>query len=79
MSRFADRHQNAMNATYFDGHAHRVKPTQIWGSVWLSGCVLVHRYPASTSVCDISYPGCTKTDDDNLCNKWALLNPYPDN
>jgi prepilin-type N-terminal cleavage/methylation domain-containing protein/prepilin-type processing-associated H-X9-DG protein len=78
MLKFADRHQGAMNATYFDGHAHRVKPSQIWGSVWLSGCVLVHRYPTSVNVCDVSLSGCTKTDDDNLCNKWATLDPYPE-
>ncbi len=78
MSRFADRHQNAMNATYFDGHAHRVKPTQIWGSVWLTGCVLAHRFPTA-SLCDTSYSGCTKTTTENLCNKWASVNPYPDN
>jgi prepilin-type N-terminal cleavage/methylation domain-containing protein/prepilin-type processing-associated H-X9-DG protein len=77
MSRFADRHQGAMNATYFDGHAHSVKPTQIWGSVWLTGCVLVHRFPTA-SLCDTSYAGCTKTTDENLCNKWANLNPYPE-
>lgn len=78
MLKFADRHQNAMNATYFDGHAHRVKPSQIWSSVWLTGCVLVHRFPTPNN-CDTSYAGCTKTTDENLCNKWANANPYPDN
>ncbi len=78
MLKFANRHQQAMNATFFDGHAHRVKPTQIWSSVWLTGCVLVHRYPTANS-CDVTFTGCTKTSDENLCNKWANIVPYPDN
>jgi len=78
MLKFADRHQNAMNATFFDGHAHRVKPTEIWNSAWLSGCVLAHRFPIPND-CDTSYAGCTKTTTDNLCNKWANVVPYPDN
>ena len=78
MLKFADRHQDAMNATYFDGHSHRVKPTQIWASTWLSGCVLAHRFPIAND-CDLSFAGCSKTTADNLCNKWANLVPYPDN
>ncbi len=78
MLRFADRHQNAMNATYFDGHAHRISPSQIWPSVWLTGCVLNHRYPIANA-CDTSFTGCTKTSSTNLCNRWANANPYPDN
>ncbi|CAN5488421.1 hypothetical protein BH11ARM2_BH11ARM2_08130 [soil metagenome] len=77
MRAFADRHANAMNATYFDGHAKRVKPTQIWASPWLTGCVLVHRYPTPRT-CDVSFPGCTRVTDGNICNKWAFLSPYPE-
>ena len=79
MLRFADRHQNAMNATYFDGHAHRIKPSQIWASVWQTGCVLVHRYPAIPKQCDASITGCTATTSKNLCNKFLSVAPYPDN
>ncbi len=79
MLRFADRHQGAMNATYFDGHAHRVKPVQIWASVWQTGCALVHRYPTIPKQCDASALGCTATTDKNLCNKFLATTPYPDN
>jgi prepilin-type N-terminal cleavage/methylation domain-containing protein/prepilin-type processing-associated H-X9-DG protein len=78
MLKFASRHTGAMNNTFFDGHAHRTKPSQIWPSVWLSGCVLVHLYPTANQ-CDISYAQCTKTTSSNLCNQWANLNPYPSN
>jgi len=78
MLKFADRHTGAMNATFFDGHAHRAKPTEIWASPWLSGCVLAHRYPTINN-CDISFASCTKTTEDNLCNKWAAADPYPEN
>jgi prepilin-type N-terminal cleavage/methylation domain-containing protein/prepilin-type processing-associated H-X9-DG protein len=78
MLRFADRHANAMNATYFDGHAKRVRPTQIWNSAHLSGCWLVHFYP-TPRMCDVSFAACTRTTDENLCNKWANISPYPDN
>lgn len=78
MLKFADRHSDAMNATFFDGHAHRVKPTEIWASAWLSGCVLAHRFPTPNN-CDTSFSGCTKTSEENLCNKWAAMNPYPEN
>jgi prepilin-type processing-associated H-X9-DG protein len=78
MLRFADRHAGAMNATFFDGHAHRETPSQIWPSVWLTGCILTHRFP-TTRACDTSFPGCTRTGATNLCNKWATSNPYPDN
>ena len=78
MLKFADRHQDAMNATYFDGHAHRIEPSRIWASVWQTGCVLVHRFPTS-KVCDASFAGCTRTTDENLCNQWANLSPYPEN
>ncbi len=79
MARFADRHAGAMNATYFDGHAHRIKPTQIWASVWQTGCVLVHRFPAVPKQCDASTVGCTATTAKNLCNKFLAATPYPDN
>ena len=78
MLRFADRHQNAMNATYFDGHAHRIKPSQIWASVWQTGCVLIHRLP-TTRQCDASYTACTRTTSTNLCNSFLGGATYPDN
>ena len=77
MRAFADRHARAMNASYFDGHAKRVRPAQIWGSVWLTGCVLVHRYP-TPRMCDVSYPGCQRSTSGNICNTWALKDPYPE-
>lgn len=78
MIKFADRHTNSMNASFFDGHAKHVKPTQIWNSTLLSGCSLVHYYP-TTRACDTSFAGCIRISSDNLCNKWANVNPYPEN
>jgi prepilin-type N-terminal cleavage/methylation domain-containing protein/prepilin-type processing-associated H-X9-DG protein len=78
MKAFADRHANTMNASFFDGHAKHVRPTEIWGSVWLTGCILVHQYP-TLRMCDTSTPGCQRVTDGNICNKWAAANPYPDN
>jgi len=78
MLRFADRHTNAMNATYFDGHAHRIEPSKIWPSVWQTGCVLNHRFPIANA-CDFTFAACTKTTSENLCNKFASIVPYPDN
>lgn len=78
MKAFADRHANAMNATFFDGHAKKVRPSKIWGSVWLTGCVLVHRMP-TLRMCDNSYAGCTRNGTGNICNQWAFADPYPDN
>lgn len=78
MLKFADRHQGAMNVTYFDGHAKRMRPGQIWPSVWQTGCVLAHRFPIP-NFCDVSYAACTKRTGENLCNRWANLKPYPDN
>jgi len=76
MEAFADRHSQAMNATYFDGHAKRVTPTAIWASPWLTGCVLVHRYP-TPRMCDITFAGCTRTTEENICNKPSFF-PYPE-
>ncbi|MES1147531.1 MAG: hypothetical protein ABUL49_02150, partial [bacterium] len=77
MKEFADRHANAMNATFFDGHAKKVRPSQLWNSPWMNGCALVHFYPTSR-MCDTSFPTCIRTAPTNLCNKWATANPYPD-
>ncbi|HWA84021.1 MAG TPA: prepilin-type N-terminal cleavage/methylation domain-containing protein [Fimbriimonadaceae bacterium] len=77
MLKYADRHFNAMNATYFDGHAHKTTATKLWASPWENGCALVHLYP-TTRACDVSYPGCVRTGDANICNRWAFANPYPE-
>jgi prepilin-type N-terminal cleavage/methylation domain-containing protein/prepilin-type processing-associated H-X9-DG protein len=75
MVKFADRHSNGMNASFFDGHAKRTTVGQIWSSVYLTGCILVHQYP-TTRMCDTSYPGCTSTGAQNLCNTPSFF-PYP--
>lgn len=77
MKAFADRHSGAMNSTFFDGHAGKVRPTKIWGSVWLTGCALVHRYP-TLRMCDLSYTGCVRNGTGNICNQWAFSDPYPE-
>jgi prepilin-type N-terminal cleavage/methylation domain-containing protein/prepilin-type processing-associated H-X9-DG protein len=75
MQAFADRHANAMNASFFDGHAKRTTPSAIWNSVYLTGCILVHYYP-TTRMCDKSFSGCTRLSDENLCNQDKFF-PYP--
>ncbi len=77
MKAFADIHSRAMSASFFDGHAHKVRPTQIWASVWLTGCKLVHDYP-TLRMCDLSLNGCVRDGAGNICNKWAFASPYPE-
>lgn len=71
----ADRHSGWMNASFLDGHAKHVKPAQLWDSVYLSGCILYHKYP-TTKMCDISYPACVSTGPQNICNASKFF-PYP--
>lgn len=75
MVKYADRHHGWMNATFFDGHAKHVKPTQIWSSAYLSGCVLIHKYP-TPMMCDHTYPGCMRTSANNICDTPSFF-PYP--
>ena len=46
MNSIANLHLNGMNSAFFDGHAKWVTPTMIWNSADLSGCRLIHAYPA---------------------------------
>jgi prepilin-type N-terminal cleavage/methylation domain-containing protein/prepilin-type processing-associated H-X9-DG protein len=71
------RHQGLVNCAYADGHAKATKPADIAASRELSGCALIHRYPALPKICDSSIAGCTAAAD-AFCNKPAFL-PYPDN
>ena len=77
MKAFADLHARAMSGSFFDGHARKVRPTQIWASVWLTGCKMVHDYP-TLRMCDVSFAGCLRDGAGNICNKWAFSNPSPD-
>ena len=71
------RHQGMVNCAFIDGHAKATRPDDIAGSRDLSGCNLVHRYPAPPKICDSSVPGCT-TSSSAFCSKPAFL-PYPAN
>jgi prepilin-type N-terminal cleavage/methylation domain-containing protein/prepilin-type processing-associated H-X9-DG protein len=64
----ANRHFSGMNCAFFDGHAKWTTPTAIWASADLSGCWLIHHYPApqanliaagaSAGLCDKTIPNC---------------------
>jgi prepilin-type N-terminal cleavage/methylation domain-containing protein/prepilin-type processing-associated H-X9-DG protein len=64
----ANRHQGGMNCAFFDGHAKWTTPVKIWTSADLSGCRLIHDYPApaanlaaaggNTGLCDDTMSGC---------------------
>ena len=64
----ANRHFGGMNCAFFDGHAKWLTPTSIWASADLSGCWIIHNYPApqvnllaagaNTGLCDKSIPNC---------------------
>lgn len=67
----ANRHQGTMNCAFFDGHARWTTPAAIWSSADLSGCWLIHQYPApaqnlalaglkSAGLCDDTMPLCGK-------------------
>lgn len=71
----ATRHNGGTNSTFYDGHAKWLRPSVIGTSRDLSGCRLIHLYPTPRA-CDYTFPGCTRTGPENLCNSPAFF-PYP--
>jgi len=67
----AARHNGGLNSSFLDGHAKWYTLNAILASRELTGCELMHEYP-TTSLCDISIPGCTSTTN-NVCNSFI---PY---
>lgn len=71
----ATRHNNGTNSTFYDGHAKWLRPETIGASRDLTGCRLIHNYP-TVRICDYTFPGCTRTGSENLCNN-PIFFPYP--
>jgi prepilin-type N-terminal cleavage/methylation domain-containing protein/prepilin-type processing-associated H-X9-DG protein len=70
----ATRHNGGANCAFYDGHAKWMRPSVIGASRDLTGCRLVHLYP-TLRMCDSTFPGCTRTGPENLCNNPAFF-PY---
>lgn len=60
MALAGDRHQDGLNASFFDGHARWLKGQAIGASKNLTGCALVNTYPIA-DMCDKGDAGCTNT------------------
>jgi prepilin-type N-terminal cleavage/methylation domain-containing protein/prepilin-type processing-associated H-X9-DG protein len=71
----ATRHQGGVNCSFLDGHARWLTLDAILASRDLTGCQLMHEYP-TTSMCDISIPGCTNTGSTNVCNSFIPYDSY---
>lgn len=61
MALAGDRHQQGLNATFFDGHAKWLKGQNIGASKNLTGCALINAYPVFPDMCDKGNVGCTNT------------------
>lgn len=70
----ATRHNQGTNSSFYDGHAKWLRPSVIGASRDLTGCRLVHNYP-TLRMCDYTFPGCTRTGPENLCNTPSFF-PY---
>jgi prepilin-type processing-associated H-X9-DG protein len=85
MNSMADRHHQSMNAAFFDGHAKRTSPGQIWVSADLSGCRLIHLVPAplsnlqlagnNTGLCDMTMSMCGKGSPETYSNRFTGTDP----
>lgn len=53
-----DRHQQGLNASFFDGHAKWIRGQNIGSSKNLTGCTLINAYPVA-DMCDNGNTGCT--------------------
>jgi prepilin-type N-terminal cleavage/methylation domain-containing protein/prepilin-type processing-associated H-X9-DG protein len=81
----ANRHSNGMNSTFFDGHAKWLTPGAIWTSADLSGCQLIHSYPApganliaagtNTGLCDNTMPVCGSGAAEPYSNRYTGTDP----
>jgi len=81
----ASRHGGGMNSTFFDGHAKWTSPGAIWTNADLSGCRLIHEYPApkqnlilagtNTGLCDNTMPICGAGTPQTYSNRYTGTNP----
>ncbi len=60
MALAGDRHQQGVNASFFDGHAKWMKGQAMGASKNLTGCALVNAYPVA-DMCDKGDAGCANT------------------
>jgi prepilin-type N-terminal cleavage/methylation domain-containing protein/prepilin-type processing-associated H-X9-DG protein len=81
----ANRHHGGMNSTFFDGHAKWTTPGQIWSSLDLSGCRVIHFFPAplanlelagsNTGLCDDTMAICGKGTAESYTNRYTGTDP----
>lgn len=81
----ASRHHGGMNSAYFDGHAKWITPGAIWTSADLSGCRLIHFFPAptanlqlagnNTGLCDNTIGACGKGTPEAYANRYTGTDP----
>jgi len=81
----ASRHSGGMNGAFFDGHAKRITPGQLWTSADLSGCRLIHLVPAptqnlnaagsSTGLCDSTMSVCGRGSAESYSNRFTGTDP----
>jgi prepilin-type N-terminal cleavage/methylation domain-containing protein/prepilin-type processing-associated H-X9-DG protein len=81
----ANRHSGGMNSAFFDGHAKWTTPGQIWTNVDLSGCRLIHTFPAptanlvaagtNTGLCDNTMAVCGAGTPETYTNRYTGTNP----
>jgi hypothetical protein len=67
----ANRYPGGLVSSFMDGHVKVLKPGTINKSPWLTGCVLVHRFPVFPDMCDMSVTGCTNSAPENVCNTFT--------
>jgi prepilin-type processing-associated H-X9-DG protein len=85
MNSIANRHAGGMNSAFFDGHAKWLTPGAIWTSADLSGCQLIHSYPAptanlslagtNTGLCDNTMPVCGHGTGESYTNRFTGTDP----
>jgi len=81
----ASWHNGGSNSAYFDGHAKWSTPGAIWTSADLSGCRVIHYYPApvanlqaagnSTGLCDNTMAVCGKGTAESYSNRYTGTDP----
>jgi hypothetical protein len=74
-----------MNSAFFDGHAKWTTPGAIWTSADLSGCRLIHFFPApianlqlaggNTGLCDNTMAVCGKGTPETYSNRYTGTDP----
>ena len=81
----ANRHSGGMNSAFFDGHAKWTAPGAIWTSADLSGCRIIHLFPApnanlvaagsNTGLCDNTMAVCGAGTPETYTNRYTGTDP----